>query len=493
MEEKREQLIKKLNEELDEIVLSFVDNKKETQAEFIRAAAPTVDNCIEIIFAISEYGDQLDLSEKEYDKLLNSNHTLLALNDRYVDSEYHANSSDEIIQFVNDFARKESLEVINNYGLENYEILAAHRGLARAETDDKLYFPKEFLKQLDRDPSISVMIDEDKVSVNIAGNPLIKDFPISALPNEPDLYNIDNPFVPYVYTGSSPVTASVTEYQRFYNIYRNTMRDVVNYNSGAAFPDLPGNKSLNGDAHWRIIDKLGNHVLAAAPTPSIAAPNTIQYVVWEYDQVNGGCYHGDYYNAPGSYNDALRQLAQRANIYPRTCAYPLEMDQLSEIVHSDVDSGLSANTLYSLYEKYDQLLAQKVNKECLENGYYPICMDDAERLLILPDKVAKEQGYELCPLYSQHYSYSLSEALNKKFELKPVTEYTDYIKDKTFSDFKSDTLFGIRAVNNPDEKLDFEALKNLLSLSKDNGNKLFDTEKFIEEYGVDISQGGGRK
>ena len=489
MEEKREQLIKKLNEELDEIVLSFVDNKKETQAEFIRAAAPTVDNCIEIIFAISEYGDQLDLSEKDYDKLLNSNHTLLALNDRYVDSEYHANSSDEIIQFVNDFARKESLEVINNYGLENYEILAAHRGLARAETDDKLYFPKEFLKQLDRDPSISVTIDDDMLSVDIAGNPLIKDFPISALPNEPDLYNISNPFGPYVDTSSCPVT----EYQRFYNIYRNTMRDVVNYNNGAAFPDLPGNKSLNGDAHWRIIDKLGNHVLAAAPTPSIAAPNTIQYVVWEYDDVRGGCYRGDYYNNPGSYTAALRQLAQRANVYPRTCAYPLEMEQLSEIVHSDIDKSLSANTLYDLYEKYDQLLAQKVNKECLENGYYPICMDDAERLLLLPDKIAKEQGYELCPLYSQHYSYSLAEISDKKFELKPITKYTDYIKDKTFSDYKSDTIFGIKAVNNPDEKLDFESLKNLIALSKENGDKLFDAKEFAEKYGDEIIQGGGRK
>lgn len=490
MEEKREQLIKKLNEELDEIVLSFVDNKKETQAEFIRAAAPTVDNCIEIIFAISEYGDQLDLSEKEYDKLLNSNHTLLALNDRYVDSEYHANSSDEIIQFVNDFARKESLEVINNYGLENYEILAAYRGLARAETDDKLYFPKEFLKQLDRDPSISVMIDEDRVSVDIAGDHLIKDFPISALPNEPDPYNISNPFGPYVDTSSCPVT----EYQRFYNIYRNTLRDVVNYNNGAAFPDLPGNKSLNGDAHWRIIDKLGNHVLAAAPTPSIAAPNTIQYVVWEYDQVNGGCYHGDYYTQPDSYDAALRQLAERSKIYPRSCAYPLGFDELSSLVHSDY---VSVDTPWasSMSDRYDDLLKNKISNECRKE-FYPISKTDAELLVSLPAETVQQYGIELYPLYSRHSSYSLDDALEHRIEFSPAETYDDYLEDKSFNSYSSDAVFGVKTANAPDLKLNIEEFRRVfLNKASENLDKMIEDfdEKANDDYIISEGQGGGRK
>ena len=223
--------------------------------------------------------------------------------------------------------------------------------------------------------------------------------------------------------------------------------------------------------------------------------------MWEYDNTTGNCYHGDYYNGPNSYEAARRRLAERANVYPQSCACALDMGQLSEVVHSlpgdafDVLENISSDTVLKLYETYDKSLASKASTECLSNGFYPINKTDANVLLCLPQKKIEEYGLVICPLYSNYHSYLLSDALADKISLSEVSVncYEDYLSlsDELYNGYKTDTVFGIRCENKPDTEMNFSSFSDVfLSPARWNLGEMINT--YNDELFNNIGQGGGR-
>lgn len=469
IEEKRTALIKKLEAELDEFVTANVtDGEKKTQHELIKSAAPTIDNCIEIIFALTEYSDNLELTEADYDKLLNSNHTLLALNDRFVSSEYHTTDSAEIIDFINDFVRKEDSAEITRFGVQNYNTLMEGIESTKADNSDsskKLNFADEFIRQLKRFPKYNVTVENNELSVSLAfsGGRQLDRFPLSLFPQDTDLYNIENPFdTPYLITTEVPVEV----YKEFFSIYKNVMRDVHRYNYGLDFPNLPRNETLRED-NWHIVDTLGDYVLCAAPTPSRGASNIVQYAVWEYDNVRGGCMQGNYYF---DYDSAQRRLAERANVYPSSCVMALDFNMLDSIVHTVDDASMSASDLEVMYQKYDEAKLKKIPQEWRKQ-FYPIMPDDAELLRQLPEEYSKNiyllvggrSNINVC------YPYEID---NENEDLR-LYGRRDRIGEQ-------DAIYGIARSEGVDS---INTLKYLLSVA-------IDTQFYSYD---DPNQGGGRK
>lgn len=495
IEEKRNAVIEKLQKELDEFVTANTNGNQQVQQRLIVNAAPTIDNCIEIIFALSEYGDDLELTESDYDKLLNSEHTLLALNERFVSSEYHTTDSGDIINFINDFVRNENAEMISRFGSMNYEGLMDGIDTVKEESDYKLDFASEILSQLSKTRGFILTKDDEYneycVSSAVTGNRIAY---CSATPTKTPNGNDSIMFMRYD-------DAEQDDVEAFNSVYRSVWQDIYNYNRSVPFPERPYSKDKN-DEGWRIVDTLGDYILCAnALKDTPYKQNVVEYAVWEYDNTTGNCYHGDYYNGPNSYEAARRRLAERANVYPQSCACALDMGQLSEVVHSlpgdafDVLENISSDTVLKLYETYDKSLASKASTECLSNGFYPINKTDANVLLCLPQKKIEEYGLVICPLYSNYHSYLLSDALADKISLSEVSVncYEDYLSlsDELYNGYKTDTVFGIRCENKPDTEMNFSSFSDVfLSPARWNLGEMINT--YNDELFNNIGQGGGR-
>lgn len=487
IEEKRNAVIEKLQKELDEFVTANTNGNQQVQQRLIVNAAPTIDNCIEIIFAMSEYGDDLELTESDYDKLLNSEHTLLALNERFVSSEYHTTDSGDIINFINDFVRKENAEMISRFGSMNYEGLMDGIDIVKEESDYKMDYASEILTQLSKTRGLILIKDDEYneycVSSAVTGNRIAY---CSATPTTTPDGTVNLMFLRYD-------DAEQDDVEAFNSVYRSVCQDVYNYNRSVPFPDRPYSQHKN-DEGWRIVDTLGDYILCAnALRDTPHKQNVVEYAVWEYNSTTGICYHGDYYNNPNSYEAARRRLAERANVYPRSCACALDEKEFFDVVHNIQWESMSSSTVEKLYESYDKYLASKVNGECLSNGFYPINKTDADTLLCLPREISDEFGMVICPLYSNYHTYSTEEALAEKITLSDVevNNYDDYLSDETFKGYKHDTIFGIKCENKPDTELNFSIFSDVfLDPAHSNFCEMIDV--YNNDLLDNLGQGGGR-
>ena len=463
-EEKRAALIKKLQSELDDFVTINVSDEKQTQHELIKSAAPTIDNCIEIIFALSEYGDDLELTDSEYDKLLSSEHTLLALNDRFVSSDYHTTDSAEIIDFINNFVHKEEFAEITRYGEQNYTFLMEGIKNTKEESSDKLNLTDEFIKALQKNPYYKVIVENGELSVSMvfSGNRLLDRYPLSLLPTDTDPYNQLPPFnTPYLITNEAPAEIPI-----IFLAFNSVLRDVHNYNYGSEFPDLPRNASLREDK-WHIIDKLGDYVLCFSPTTGKGAENIVQYAVWEYDDIRGGCLSGNYYY---DYESAQRCLVERANVLPTSCVMALDFKELDTVVHSIVDTGVNSDLIGEMFEEYDKAKLAKIPQEWREE-FYPITSDDVELMRLLPEEQFKN-------------IYLLVGGTNNMY-IKYPHQITG---EEIIGTFGENAIYGIER---KEGVTDFTSLKELLNIAQEQYEQQMLYDGYTDLFD-DPNQGGGR-
>lgn len=363
----RDGLIEKLQDELDDLLSSSVDEKgnKKAQTEIIRHAAPIINNCREIVFAISEYGDDLDLSEKEYETLIDSEHTLLALNDRFVSSEYHTSDSTQILDFIKSFVKNNNSTAISMYGLDNYESITANIGNIKQNTINDTFIKlsiTEVLPSVLKQNGLDV-IDDRIIDSNSAVCGYIKEYGVA--------YPVD--------------AAKQASVNKLKSIIRNTENEVAMYNRSFPFPNLPGNKAVI-ESGWRIADICNDTVLAVK---KMDKHSFMQYVIWDYDRINGGCTNGNYYFAgEDCFNSAMDSFKDRLGISPKTSVYKQEIsfNTLKEIAHVlSYDDYLSESACKEIYEKYDQIVrSRSEDYQHYFGAGYPIDAYDAKMLVNAP-------------------------------------------------------------------------------------------------------------
>lgn len=408
-EETREGLISKLNDELDELVSESVAGDKAIQAQLITANAPTIDNCIEIIFAISEYGDDLELTEADYDKLINSQYTLLALAGRYTSSDYHTGDSEAIVNFLNQFVKSEDINNVSAYGKNEHEYVTERARIIKADKAgadqfEPLDFRKVFTEKIAHAYSVeSPAADENLYKIKKKDNGDIIGY-ISAVDNN-------------LFLSRSKETVEEQRYIKM--VYKAVAKDVQAYNSSTPFPDKLFNVSVSKQG-YRIVDICDDTVLAVRKQEN----GNVKYAVWEYDREDGGCVHGDYYLDVNGYQYARDKFLTRVARAERPIMHTLiDFQTLDTIVHGIDDSKFSYDDreaeILRLYDEYDRL--KKISIRDFTDYYgdgYPITDKDADRLLMAPSCLTADL---------EIYSARNNEALTKGEHFE-YDESFDYIK-----------------------------------------------------------------
>ncbi|MBR1750262.1 MAG: hypothetical protein IJ740_05150 [Ruminococcus sp.] len=409
-EETREGLINKLNDELDELVSESVAGDKAVQAQLITANAPTIDNCIEIIFAISEYGDDLELTEADYDKLINSQHTLLALAERYTSSDFHTGDSEAIVNFLNNFVKSEDINNVSTYGRNEHEYVTERARIIKADKAGADQFePLDFRELFPKTIAHAYTVE----------NPAVDE----------SLYKIkkkdSGDIIGYISADDNNLFLSrskdtVNEQLYIKMVYKAVAKDVQVYNNSTPLPDKPFNESVSKQG-YRIVDLCGDTVLAVKKQEN----GNVKYAVWEYDREDGGCVHGDYYLDVNGYQYARDKFLTRVARAERPIMHTLiDFQTLDTIVHGIDDSKFSYDDreaeILRLYDEYDRL--KKISIRDFTDYYgdgYPITDKDADRLLMAPSCLTA--GLEI---YSARYS---EEPLTKGEHFE-YDESFDYIK-----------------------------------------------------------------
>lgn len=447
-EEKRNALVKKLQAELDEFVKLIKTNDQ------IISSAATIDNCIEIIFALSEYGDDLDISESDYDKLLSSgDHTLMALNDRYLSSEYHTNDSMAILDFIKGFAKEQTEEAIHNYGDTYYSQLT--QSFNREKTTAPV---KDF--RLDYTTAILDAFEQSRI-FNIK--------PTAESDGKVTVWNVYP-------SGSDTSIATINlrderlSLNEFHLISNNEYalkefwhkigKDISNYNKSFEFPDIPGNKSVR-ESGYRILNMANDTVLAIEKNAY-----GFQYAVWDYDREYGGCTNGHYFSSYSddtnkvydyAYDHFIKRSANVSEVFKRGCY--LSFDELSEIVPQLAYSAINSRSQNFLYRIYDEQLADIYKEKygvynLREQGMYPVSFSDAELLMNAPEELSGKlwgfndsqnyfDPYKLNDYYdASSYGYILAdkECASQGYErfqykyLEPIKKYNELIEVNDYSE-----------------------------------------------------------
>ena len=442
----REGLIQKLNDELDELVTESVTGNKSAQAQLITANAPTIDNCIEIIFAISEYGDNLELTEADYEKLVGTDHTLLALSERYLSSDYHTGNSEAIVNFLNSFVKGEDINKVSLYGQNEYDFILSRTRIIKQKDANSDFVPLDFRETFFN----SITLEGYSVEQPAPGETIYK---IKQNNEETVIAHLlpDNSF--FTVPGSDNLESKNYLVHQFSSI----KQSVKAYNNSFPFPDNENNKRII-EQGYRIVDMCNDTVLAAKK----GTHSPVKFVVWDYDRVNGGCNHGDYYETIG-YEYARDGFLQRAFMDKPMQHTVINYETLDMLVHNTNAS----EDMTRLYDEYDRQTKLKLRDfaHYYGNGY-PISFSDAELLLDAPGCL--RSGIEI---------YRVS-------DVQQPLNSNDLSEIKYLYDDNAPAYINLCIKVPQDERMDFERLKREYLLPINYYNELLCSGEYSEEYAL---------